>query len=252
MDTKIFHLNNSALYVENRGKKILIDGIYGGVFATGETIRDVGMSEMPAAYEEMMRQNRGIFQSLDLLLFSHRHHDHYNGSKVEVYRKQHPQLPYFDPECRKNNAAPTPCGEGISVIDLDEVKIYVLPTEHLDLGKKLNRFHQIPHCSFLMDYGTETIFVAADGELDDALYDILEKNGLTQITCAFVNVIHLLTKGNMTFLKRIKPQHIVLYHLPAHEDDCLNYWSLMEQAKKRHPSELSPLVVAEHAEWLEL
>ncbi len=251
METKIFHPNNSALYFENKGTKILIDGIYGGVSATGETIRDVGMSEMPESYEGMLQQDQGIFQSLGLLLFSHCHHDHYDGEKASVYRGRHPQLPYFAPECRENNVAVTPCGEGISLIELDAVKIYVLPTEHLDLGKKLDRFRRVPHCSFFMDYGTETFFIAADGKLDDALYGVLEKNGLTQITCAFVNVIHLLTEENMAFLRRVKPMRIVLYHLPDYEDDYLNYWSLMKQAKKRYPSELSPLIAAKHMEWLE-
>lgn len=258
MDTKIFHSNNSALYFENKGKKILIDGIYGGNFVTGETIRDVGMSEMPEDYEEMFQQDQGIFQSLDLLLFSHCHHDHYDGEKVSAYRKRHPQVSCVEPKSWKNNAIAmynvmaTPCREGIFLIELDEVKIYIVPTVHLDLGKKMDRFCQVSHCSFLVDYGTETIFVAGDGELDDALYDILEENGLTQITYAFVNVIHLLTKGNMAFLKRIKPERIILYHLPDREDDDLNYWSLMEQAKKHHPTELPPLDVARHMEWLEL
>lgn len=98
----------------------------------------------------------------------------------------------------------------------------------------------------------KVFFIAGDGSFDEGVYDILEKNELIEYNCIFVNVIHLLTKENRAYFKRFAPYRMVLYHLPSKEDDCLNYWSLLEQAKKNYPSCLAPLIVAEHMEWLEL
>lgn len=252
MNTKIFHANNSALYFMNGEDKILIDGIYGGDYVTGETIKDVGMSEMPDDYRKMMEIDSGFFSDIDLLLFTHNHHDHYNNTKILEYKEKHPQMLYFEPASPNNNFLMEYCADDISMKELKSTEVYAISTKHLDLGKSLKKFSQVNHCSFLINSGKEKIFVAGDGELDDELYNLLENRGLNCIDCVFVNVIHLLTKNNMSFLKKIKPKNIVLYHLPNREDDSLNYWALMEQAKKRHPVELSPLIVANHMEWLEL
>lgn len=252
MKTKIFHANNSALYFEYDGKKVIIDGIYGGTFYNGETISDVGMSEMPEEYEAMIAEDRGIFCEPDMLLFTHCHHDHYNRFKTEEYRKRHTEIGYYEPTDKDSNIALEKFSGELSSVRVGNMKIYLLPTQHLDLGERLNKFKEVPHYSFLLECGEEKIFVAGDGILDQGLYDVLNKNGLNDITCVFINVIHLLTKENMAFLKRINAKHIILYHLPFYEDDRMNYWMLMEQAKKYYPSNLAPLVVAKHMEWVKI
>lgn len=250
--TEIFHGNDSALFFKGNGQKILVDGIYGGTRRMGESVRDLGMSDMPEEYLAMAEEGKGIFKSPDILLFTHTHRDHYNEALVSRYMSRFPGAKIFVPGRDESGLEPEKKGERCWSLKSGMAEISVLEADHLDLGESLRKFQNIENRSFIISFGEERFMVAGDSVLDESLLKVMKDNRLDNITYIFVNVIHLLIRKHIDFLKELKPGGVILYHLPEPEDDTMNYLRLAERAETRFPRELPPLMRAEHMSWLKL
>lgn len=74
METAVFHTVNAGLYLLGGSCGILIDGLHRG----GE----IGLSNSPSEVGRRTAASGGIFPTLDTLLFTHLHLDHFDRLKL--------------------------------------------------------------------------------------------------------------------------------------------------------------------------
>ncbi len=249
-DIKVFHANDSALYFEGKGKRILVDGIYGGDIRNGGTVRDLGMSNMPREYFRMMIRGSGILSDPDILLFTHDHADHFNRDMTSEYMSSHRRTRIFLPEDGISDIMPVRKDDRYWEANEEGLRIGILSADHLDLTKDKSMYSGVVSRSYILDFRGRRFMVSGDSVLDESLLRVMEKNDAGSIDCIFVNVIHLLIREHIDFLKALRPGRVVLYHLPEPEDDTAGYLRLADRAAERYSRHMPPLIRAEHMAWL--
>lgn len=242
MSIKIFHPGNSALCFETEKSKLIIDGIY----CSDDSIKNVGMSPMPAGYEAMIKTEAGAFSSPDMIAFTHTHTDHYDEKEVSEYLAANQGVCYFSMNDSRNNV-PIETAEAVEVIRMKDFELFVLPVRHLTVGDIVE---DVPSCSFLLKYGQENYFIGGDSHLDSEAYDKYCSVLGCNIKYAFLNAVQIASGFGQQFIRKLKPETIVIYHLPEKEDDLFNYYSFVRNFERKCPEDMPQYIVAKHMEWI--
>ena len=237
METVVFHTVNAGLYLLCGTCGILIDGLHRGA--------EIGLSDTP---EEVIRQLAvpgGIFPRLDAVLFTHLHLDHFDRLKLlALLQTPYPPLVYGPelPETSVDARQISPKAHSFSVKD---AQILALDTLH-DGGE----YRNTPHQSFLARFRQESLFIAGDALLQEAEADYLRDFSPVPISAAFVNFYQALSAQGQSFLRRLRPERILLCHLPFRRDDRFHYLSLAQRAQRLFPPDLPPLEIPAHMRWI--
>lgn len=243
METAIFHIGNVGLFFYRNGTGILTDGIYDG--------SKVGMSAMPEAWMADLKQCRGILQQVDGLLFTHLHPDHYQEQLTAAYCSQMAergrQLTVYAPDWEASHAEVHDLGEDMCRIHIKNAEIITRRTIH-DGGEP---WKNDPHETFLVKMGNEAFFVSGDGVLSVEDATAFHRYAY-HIDIAFVNLYQLGSESGMECIHALDADRIVLYHLPAQEDDTCHYWMIGMQAVERFTGTYGEEVeIAEHMAWID-
>lgn len=219
METVIYHARNTGLFFYDGTTGILIDGIHNG--------RKVGMSEMSEEWERDLNRRAGIFARTDALFFTHLHPDHFCEEKVNGFLENHKEISLYGPSWGKNNVKKEKVSARMDRIKIGDANLITMKTIHDG-----EIYRADPHESLILQMGTETFFIAGDAELFETdAGDIFRVTD--HVDMAFLNLYQLGGKTGMEFLNRLKPDRIVLYHLPEPEDDDWNYCLMGRQSVKR-------------------
>lgn len=226
MNLKIYHSVNSSLYITDKHSHILIDGIHNG--------SAVGFSPMPAT--PVSARN---------LLFTHAHADHFDPQKVAQFISAHETITYC-PDSPLCNIQGLPLRKNLDLLKMDDFLILSLHTIH-----DCDQFASIPHRSYLIQSGPETIFIAGDAAFQEA--DAIPLHPLISdgISAAFVNLYQIAHRGSQDFLRKLNPKRIFLYHLPFPEDDIFHIHTSMHSALKKYPPDLPVPEILSHMSWID-
>lgn len=230
---ELFYTVNSGIYLRGGGTALLIDGIHRG--------EKVAFSPMPSALKDWLRDGAEPFTQLDGLLFTHSHPDHFDP---DVFLElTAPGLPAYGPELnRANSRTILP---GVTQVFIGNGAILALDTVHAGAD-----FAQVPHCSYLIHTGDGWTFVAGDADLEpDLAHRLRSLCGFAPRT-VLVNPCQLLEPCGHEFLRALRPEKVLLYHLPRYEEDRLGCYTLANNALKRYPTDLPPIFRLETMSWL--
>ena len=109
-----------------------------------------------------------------------------------------------------------------------------------------------PHETFLVKMGNEAFFVSGDGVLSVEDATAFHRYAY-HIDIAFVNLYQLGSESGMECIHALDADRIVLYHLPAQEDDTCHYWMIGMQAVERFTGTYGEEVeIAEHMAWIDV
>lgn len=244
MKTKIFHTTNSALLFRSEKQTILLDGIY----CPNEHIQTVGMTPMSSSLINMMRANQGVFHDIDLLLFTHNHHDHFDLTLIKEFLDNNPNVLYYAPK-DKMNSINHHKGEEYCSIHMDSLEIKMLETDHLYMADIVPK---TPHYCYTFSYENECFFIASDAIINKNLYERLRPQLVQPVTCAFVNIIQLSSAEGREFVRLLNPEQLVLYHIPEKKDDLFNFASLIKNFTKHYPEDFPELHILTPMSWLDL
>lgn len=238
METAIYHARNTGLFFYHGATGILVDGIHNG--------RKVGMSEMSDEWERDLNRSAGIFAHTDALIFTHLHPDHFCEEKVNGFLEDHKEISSYGPSWGKSNVKKAEISDRMGCIKIGDANIITMKTIHDG-----EIYRQDPHESLILQMGKETFFIAGDAELFEAdAEDVLRVTD--HVDMAFVNLYQLGGKTGMEFLNRLKPDRIVLYHLPEPEDDDWNYCLMGRQSEKRIRKQYGmETETIEHMAWID-
>lgn len=242
---KATYIGNAGFLLEWDGKKLLIDGIY--------TINSAAslFSNTPEETSEAMILGKGIFRDINYILFTHNHGDHMDPQKV---------LKYLE----KNNIHRIIFSDGDGNIkdfkdSLEEMKIPYTSMDlelgrekEIDLGdiriKYFRTLHEgkiyedVENYGFIIEIMNRRILVLGDCTFDGkGLKDILEGE---KIDFAFLNFPMItLRRGQRVIRDIIKPEKIIVIHLPFKADDFNDFHGEVIRSIERYKKELPPIEV---------
>ena len=235
----IFCTVNSGVYLQSGGFSCLVDGIHRG--------RDVGFSDMPPALQAQLRAHDGLFQDLQLLLFTHLHPDHFDRALTLQALQAAPPPLLYAPRSSLSTLAAEPLPDGfLRLCPAPDVTVYARPTLHDG-----ERFRNVEHCSYLIGLGGAYYFIAGDAQLHarDAAPFAARAGG--RIAAAFLNFYHISSPLRRAFVQALAPERIVLCHLPLPEDDRHQMIPLTRRMARQLPAGGPPVELAPYMQWLD-
>lgn len=229
---ELFYTVNSGVYLRGGGTALLIDGIHRG--------EKVAFSPMPPTLTAWLRDGAEPFTQLDGLLFTHNHPDHFDPDALALMADD---LPAYGPELKR--AGSRMILPGVTQVFMGTGAILALDTIHAGVD-----FARVPHCSYLIHTGDGWTFVAGDAVLaPDLAHRLRSLCGIAPRT-VLVNPCQLLEPSGHEFLRVLRPEKVLLYHLPRYEEDRLGCYTLANNALKRYPADLPPIFRLEIMSWL--
>jgi L-ascorbate metabolism protein UlaG (beta-lactamase superfamily) len=220
LHTKVFHTVNNGFYIEDGDTGIFFDGIHKG--------HDYGFSDTPEEIIDKCYALEPPFEKLKALFFTHRHEDHFDPASAEVIIKRN-KLLFYMPKTLQNTVSETLKGDGISEINVGSMRIYAIKTIH-DGKKELRRE---PHVSFAVNTSDESFFLAGDAAFQESETDKIQGCILHRLKAAFVNPYQMLSNESRGVLSTLKPEKLILAHMPFEKDDTYDVKKLYEEAMKR-------------------
>ena len=238
MNLCIFHSVNSGLYLWDGERGLLIDGVFDG--------REQGLSAMPRVLGEQLNRREGLFAHVDGALFTHLHADHFwRPGLCRLLEGPNPPAVY-GPGLAETGVSSRPERPGISRIQLPGATVWSRDTLH-----EGRCYQDTPHQSYLIRMGGSTAFVAGDAVLQ--VEDAEAFSGLCdgEIELGFFNPYQLVSLQSREFLQILRPNRILLVHLPFQEDDRYHYWSFAKQCVRKFSGWTPTLEVVPHMAWLD-
>jgi len=211
-DIRIVHVANAGFLVVVDGKKVLIDALF------ALTSR----AEPPPEVLQRLETGQAPFDSLDLILATHNHPDHFRAESVLRALAHNPNAVFLSTpqtvsDLQTLSAAFAPVAGRVRTVDLPidssaELEIRGLKVRVMSTGHGSSTWVQ--NYMYLVSSFSGSIFHEGDGEV----IRVLDKHdfGPDSIDVAFVQV-GLLTRPE--FLRRIegvlRPRHLVPIHINA-------------------------------------
>ncbi|NCE65134.1 hypothetical protein D1159_11245 [Pseudoflavonifractor sp. 524-17] len=245
---------NAGILAAWQGKKLLVDGLHNG---------DRNFSAVPPALLEAICTGRRGFDGISWLLYTHLHWDHFSGRETLRFLQRSPVQKIFLPagdfgpgidrdapmlrQFLVANAAP------MQELRLSEDRPVCYP---LDRGLKLTafrvphaaeEFEEIEHYCFLLELGRRNLFFMGDSDYDvDLFREIL--TGRT-VETAVINPLFLSKPdGRAVLLEAVRPQRLVVNHIPFHGEDPMGMRRLTARLLDRWGEVLPPAAVLWEAE----
>lgn len=212
---------NAGLLLEYAGTKLLLDGIYE---PEGHFFSPIA----PELWQAMLR-GEPPFETLDYLLFTHAHPDHFSSEMTREFLECRTIKGLFLPQA----ALEEDSGLGIflrkkkiptvllskrtdhAAYRLEQdIIVRTISTRHLD-----KKYAQIEHFCYLISFGAKRVLFTADVDYTTETFATL---GDTHLRAAFVNpLFYSALRWEKFFKGTLNAEHICVYHVPFAENDSM-------------------------------
>ncbi len=202
---------NAGIYVKTGGVSFLVDGVcqdYPPYLGTPSAL----MEKLSAPYP-------------DVVAFTHRHPDHYSASYADAYEKK----------TLRSVIGPESFPKEGGSLQLGSAALTALPSRHI--GKA-----DVPHVSYIIE-GEKRLFI-----LGDAAPLQWRRKMLPKVDVVIAPYAYAITAPAWTFTKALGAEKILLYHMPAEDNDPHGLW----QQVRTVAGEEKTLVIPQIGQWVAL
>lgn len=234
---------NAGVLVEYRGVRFLLDGIH---YDSRHYF-----SKVPDILLEELLSGRGRFSNIDYLLFSHNHVDHFSPKHTIQYLKNNDVKSVYLPKdgegkfqelknfMQENGVIQKqlkmPIGSAYTYLVGGDMGITVFQCTHMG-----DQFADVENYCYLLTLGGKNILFTSDGDYKKEYYEEILKKA--HIDVLFVNPLYLNTvEGRTVIMDTLKPERIIIYHIPFEEDDNVNFRKMVKKDMEKFKKELSPM-----------
>lgn len=177
----------------------------------------------PAQWDSM--QSHEAFFAPELICFTHCHADHFSEELTAQAMQFWPRAALLLPEMHFPGQYLLSGQEGSLSCENVSLRFFKLPHE----GRK---FASVPHYGFLISQGDIHILIAGDCEVASPV--LAEAVAGISIDLALLDFPWLtLRKGRQFIQEHICPKHLLIYHLPFAQDDCVGYRAAAQKSIPR-------------------
>lgn len=213
---RIKYFTNCAVFIECGTVKILVDAIFSG---------RQPFNIMDEEIEKQIIDGTGDFEHIDCVLVTHCHNDHYNGSKILRFLKNHPQTKLILPNNARldEDRLATACAKPIflnsqagakKTIDLGSVIVEYMKTDHLT-------YRYPNHYIYNIMMGNSNVLLTAD--MNYEALNILSRFTKKKDSRIFLNHIFLWHRKWREQIVALNYTEVFFYHLPDEERDSYGY-----------------------------
>lgn len=232
---------NAGILIKAEGVRLLLDGIQSeGNYPFSKTPPDILRSML-----HHTGQNHYNYNDLDYLIFSHLHPDHFTPDLVAQYllSNQVSRLLFPQDESPRTKSlfaaihqTQTPCwnfemerGKLRQYRLQKSLSVTTLCTRHMP-----QLFADDLCCAVMVTAEHKNILFLTDCSCEET--DLLRKFSEATIHTVFINPYFYHDAAGRDILKEyIKPENIVIYHIPFAADDSINIRTLVTQDFKKFP-----------------
>ena len=241
---------NAGVLLCWQGHKLLIDGLHDG--------GDHQFSAVPASILEDIISGRPPFDGIEWLLFTHLHVDHFSAGQVQRFLQHFPRVPLF-----------LPAGNGGAGIDpaINPLRQYLMehasPVQELKLpegravcyplcpGLRVTAFYaqhdgaeyeDTQHYCLMFSLGGRNILFLGDSLQDPAYFSEMLQD--IPVDTVVSNPLFLnRPAGRETLIQAIRPEKIVVNHIPFAWEDRMRFREMVERNVIRWHASLPPVSV---------
>lgn len=244
---------NAGILLEYAGITILIDGL----FHAGNA---VPFSSPSSEIFDTMLRGDPPFQTIDYLLFTHNHIDHFSPNMLRAYLEKRPvrgvMLPsissleeenlasYMEERGIVYTALSDEAGDSFFTIS-KEISLRVMKARHLD-----HIYHDVPHYCFCLTISGQRFLITADLDYTNENLPCLEGH----MRGVFINPLFFHALHDPAhFRGRLNAEMIFIYHVPFETDDQLNLRQLVTRDLSRWTeTDRLPFVLSEPMQTISL
>lgn len=240
MDCKITLSVNAGVSIQIEGKKILVDAFFEAA--------DEGISVMTQElFHRVMEAPE--FQNANCLFFTHAHKDHYSAGMTKAYLENYPECLLIGPE----TVSPDETIRNPRVVLSEDVsmKIHGIDFDFFSLLHEGGPSKETPHFGCMISVGGKTILMPGDGKLFTE--ELAAKVKGREINLAILDFPWLTAPGGIDYVYgKINPSNVILYHLPAPEDDKFRYLAAVDYALAKLPEEKNAQILCRPLQTIEV
>jgi len=242
----VTYIANSGVLVTSKKKQILIDGLHqssAGFYHSTEkkTVEDIILGKAP-------------FNSLDMLLFTHDHSDHFNAAYCREALKRNKHLQVVAPQSAAEKITSSPdyneeLKNQIKPIEASQTKPIVLSLKGIDIEVfSLNHDgasgDTTVNNAYLIQLGKKTMMFLGDAKADDSNFEAARVYG-KPLDALFVPFTFIGLSAGREIIKKISPKKLIVVHLPDKDKDTNNLTEKTKAAYSKYSSDFPETVLFE-------
>ena len=212
---------NAGVLISYHGKKILIDALHDRYTTL--------FSSVPSELLTHIADGDGEFAEVDLMLYTHDHPDHYSERWTRRFLKNHPNTEFVSP------IADFADRDHVHVLDAEEENL-LLAGVFLHCCRLMHdgqEYAGIPNYGFVLEIDGFRIAVLGDATFDKAA--IRGMLGNRPVDLALLNFPYVtLHRGREIVTDVIRPQRMIVFHLPYEEKDNSDFIRSTRNALRRN------------------
>lgn len=236
---EIHFLANSGVCICSENARFLVDAIYSENAYFTQPLKEI---------QKAVFGMGSPYQHADYVLHTHRHIDHFHAAWVDEYALNNRVKQLFVPQSSKildgRFEDPFPLRKAAEKGVLQEVSLSLGQWEtwqlennyrvsygrcpHLDASSYLG----IMHCAVLLEVGMNRFLFAADADCSQETAELFTQAGA--LKAIFVTPLFFLRPEGREMLRQMKPENVILYHIPFAEDDITGLRVLVQRQLQQY------------------
>ncbi len=249
-EVSITLIANAGVLVKYRGIRFLIDGLYYD--------NEYGFSNIPEQLLKKIISGKDEFKDIDYLIFTHNHQDHFSAEYTMEYLKNNDIACIFMPSDKSNaiielqnylkdnyiayRFLKIPIGDSYCYRVNGYISITIFNTCHMG-----EQYRSVENYCFLLSLGTKNILFTADADYTLSYF----KGPLSgvDVDTVFINPLFFNNKAGRNVIEQvIRPNKVVIYHIPFPEDEKLRLHKIVERDMIRYKSDFYDVLALWNAE----
>lgn len=210
---QIIYIANEGVFIENEGKKILIDALHKKSSSLYQ--------ETKFPYPDMLLNGDEPFDMVDLFLITHVHDDHFNKEYMSEYLEKHQETILIAPQQVLDTLGNVPYlaaqiypvkGKDNGLMyEMDGIKITTIPLLHS--YQKKNAW--VENMAYLIDIEGVTVLHVGDAELIEENFQAIQKAIKGKVDYAIFPYWLYYDDGLNWVNKKIKAKKFIAVHVPT-------------------------------------
>ncbi|SFL60746.1 MBL fold metallo-hydrolase [Pelosinus propionicus] len=222
---------NSGVFIKVGESTILVDGIFGESPFFSQPVSEI---------QKAVFGTTSKYKNINYLIFTHRHIDHFSSVYLDKYISNNEIKKVYMPKLSQETNSFEDKGPLLNLVSTNKIQEFYAPfgelyKEELIQDCTLTCFRSVHmggreyqdtrHYTIMLTIEEENYIFAADADyMMNNFEAIMDK---INVTAVFINPLFLSNSRGQNILDRLKPERVVIYHIPFENEDKMGLRKLV-------------------------